>query len=324
METKSGPSSIEYIEDPYFNPQDSTATPSLDEIDSIESDDDEIETRESQTELDLFDYRSVGDKFNSLELNDDSLNIETEFYMDCNSNGGILKYIKVFRKDDKKQVRVIYSDLTKPFMAKMSNDDNFKNYLGFTLQSIHDSYKLNQFFSKKVTYFKKMFRPAEEAFGTGEDHFAGMNADEADRQRLIWEAELAKIEEEIATLRSVLASKVRTSNDLKRKLGITVWREISEDVNQGIKNVKESNVYQKTSGILSGITESVTSKIGQMRHSESFQKMGSAIENVKTKVTSRSSSIQSLDEAINQHQGAGSTRSSTATSPTIPENKPIV
>lgn len=134
MDTKSGPNSIEYIEDPYFNPQDSTATPSLDEIDSIESDnDDEIETRESsQTELDLFDYRSVGDKFNSLELNDDSLNIETEFYMDCNSNGGILKYIKVFRKDDKKQVRVIYSDLTKPFMAKMSNDDNFKNYLGFT------------------------------------------------------------------------------------------------------------------------------------------------------------------------------------------------
>lgn len=42
--------------------------------------------------------------------------------------------------------------------------------------------------------------------------------------------------------------------------------------------------YQKTSGILSGITESVTSKIGQMRHSESFQKMGSAIENVKVSI----------------------------------------
>lgn len=55
--------------------------------------------------------------------------------------------------------------------------------------------------------------------------------------------ELARIEEEITTLRTVLASKVRRQSELKRKLGISVWREISDDMNQGIKNVKESDVY---------------------------------------------------------------------------------
>lgn len=54
--------------------------------------------------------------------------------------------------------------------------------------------------------------------------------------------ELARVEEEIATLRTVLNSKVRLASELKRKLGITVWKEISDDVNQGLKNVKESQV----------------------------------------------------------------------------------
>lgn len=54
--------------------------------------------------------------------------------------------------------------------------------------------------------------------------------------------ELARVEEEITTLRTVLQSKIRHSSELKRKLGITVWKEITDDVSQGLKNVKESNV----------------------------------------------------------------------------------
>lgn len=43
-----------------------------------------------------------------------------------------------------------------------------------------------------------------------------------------------------------MASKTRHASDLKRKLGITVWKEITDDMNQGIKNVKESSVYVMT------------------------------------------------------------------------------
>ncbi|XP_023244897.1 uncharacterized protein LOC106647942 [Copidosoma floridanum] len=169
---------------------------------------------------------------------------------------------------------------------------------------------------------------------------------------------ISQIEDEIQTLREVLASKVSTAHLLKRKLGISVWKELSEDVGQGLKNVKESHVYQnvgekfgqftrtvsenslfqktesvfkstaeKTTSILGGFGSGLSMKIGQMRNSDSFrsleEKVGSAYENVKGRVTpSRSNSTQSFDEALRE---AGASRRTSAapsvTSPTIPEEK---
>lgn len=74
------------------------------------------------------------------------------------------------------------------------------------------------------------------------DELAGLSIEEQERQKAEWSQELSRVEEEITTLRTVLASKVRHSSELKRKLGITVWKEITDDLNQGVKNVKESNV----------------------------------------------------------------------------------
>ena len=47
-------------------------------------------------------------------------------------------------------------------------------------------------------------------------------------------------EDEIQTLRQVLAARVKHAQDLKRRLGVTVWREFSDDLSSQIKNVKES------------------------------------------------------------------------------------
>ncbi|EFA03393.2 Uncharacterized protein F13E6.1-like Protein [Tribolium castaneum] len=186
--------------------------------------------------------------------------------------------------------------------------------------------------------------PTEEAIPVDNhvvNDLSSLSNEEKERQQALWNEELAQIEDEIATLRTVLASKMRRSAELKRNLGITVWKEVSEDINQGLKNVKESNVYQtveskvgqvtkavtdapiyqKTTSLIGGITGNITNKIGQMRHSESFrsieEKVGSAYENVKTKVVSRSNSQQSLDEAGRSRSG------SVVTSPTIPEDKPL-
>lgn len=186
----------------------------------------------------------------------------------------------------------------------------------------------------------------EDAFAAGGDPRTYADGDLTEEELLKkqeeWKAELAQIEDEIATLRTVLAAKVRRSAELKRNLGITVWKEVSEDINQGIKNVKDSNVYQtveckvgqvtkavtdapiyqKTTSLIGGLTAGVTNKLGQMRHSESFksfeEKAASAMESVKTKVgsVSRSGSQQSLND-IRSRSG------SIATSPTIPEDKPI-
>ncbi|XP_063548457.1 tumor protein D54 isoform X3 [Cydia strobilella] len=186
------------------------------------------------------------------------------------------------------------------------------------------------------------------------DELVGLTPEQAEQLRAEWSRELARVDDEIATLRTVLNSKMRQSSELKRKLGITVWKEITEDVNQGFKNVKESQVYQsietrvaaltqavteapiyqktesvikstaeKTTSILGGITAGVSTKLGQMRNSESFrsieERVGSAYENVKGKVASRSNSTQSFDEALRDASRAASG----AASPTIPEHQPL-
>ncbi|XP_015835836.1 uncharacterized protein F13E6.1 isoform X2 [Tribolium castaneum] len=280
--------SLDYIEDPYFNPQTSTATPSLDEFDY-----DVLET-----ELELFDLRQLDfdeANCNSLPHCDESVNVEAEFFNVKRANAIIRAF---FKKDFKRQVRVTYCDLTKPYLAKLPKDNNFRKYLDISGD--------------------------EEAIPVDNhvvNDLSSLSNEEKERQQALWNEELAQIEDEIATLRTVLASKMRRSAELKRNLGITVWKEVSEDINQGLKNVKESNVYQKTTSLIGGITGNITNKIGQMRHSESFrsieEKVGSAYENVKTKVVSRSNSQQSLDEAGRSRSG------SVVTSPTIPEDKPL-
>lgn len=84
----------------------------------------------------------------------------------------------------------------------------------------------------------------EEAMAA--DHVAPdlshLTPEEKEQQEKMWKEELAQVEDEIVTLRTVLQSKMRRSAELKRNLGITFFKEVSEDFNQGIKNVKESNV----------------------------------------------------------------------------------
>jgi hypothetical protein len=53
--------------------------------------------------------------------------------------------------------------------------------------------------------------------------------------------QLLQVEYEIQTMRQVLTSKLRKSSELKRKLGITAWGEFSNDISQGLRNVKETS-----------------------------------------------------------------------------------
>lgn len=185
--------------------------------------------------------------------------------------------------------------------------------------------------------------PVDMSPDSGFNELHGLTPEEQERQRQEWQQELAKVEEEIQTLRQVLASKVRMSQELKRKLGISAWKEFQDDMSQGIRNVKESNVYQKTesvikttaektSSLLGGFGSSVSTKLGQLKNSESFrsfeERVGSAYENVKTKVvTSRSNSTQSFDEALREAEANRKSNSSSvaspATTPSIPEDRPL-
>ncbi|XP_035729021.1 serine/threonine-protein kinase pakF-like isoform X3 [Vespa mandarinia] len=319
--------SLEYEEDAYYS--NSTTTPSFDDIDELCDDADEIF---------VHCWRDSNGEIDEIVVDDVNFTIEPELLKpeEVGKSG-----LRGFRK--KRSVRVIFQDFSKPYLAKIINSQNYKKLLELVKgedASLHPAGSLS---------------PSAD---NAANELQGLTLEEQENQKAIWNAELAKIEEEINTLRHVLASKVRVSQELKRKLGISVWKELTDDVNQGLKNVKESQVYQnvgeklgqfskaitdnslfqktesvfkstaeKTTSILGGFGSGISMKLGQMRNSDSFrsleERVGSAYENVKTKVVpSRSNSTQSFDDALREAEATRrASAAPSATSPTIPEDK---
>ncbi|KAF8785284.1 tumor protein D54-like isoform X2 [Argiope bruennichi] len=172
-----------------------------------------------------------------------------------------------------------------------------------------------------------------------------------------WKIELAKTEEEIATLRQVLSVKVKYAQDLKRKLGITPWKELKDDVEQSLRNIQETPamkevggrlvewnsaitsapIYQRTSqtvktaaekttSVLGVLGASVSKKLGEVKNSSTFrsfeERMGSAYTNVRSRMgTPRSTSLYNFDDAVRAPDRRGV--ASSASTPTIPERGPI-
>ncbi|KAK3087656.1 hypothetical protein FSP39_008818 [Pinctada imbricata] len=141
------------------------------------------------------------------------------------------------------------------------------------------------------------------------------NMTEEEKQRQIeeWKDELARVESEIQTLRQVLGSKVRYASELKRKMGITPFQELKQDIQIGIKSIQSSGAYQKTSSamktasektnaVVSSAASAVGKKLGDIRSSDTFKSMeervGGAYASVKAKVTGSKSESESFEEAL--------------------------
>lgn len=110
-------SSIEFIEDPYFNPQDTSHTPSLDDLDGLELDD--------------YDWlEDLSPPSYHIHDDDEFLNVEAEFVNVKKANNIIKTF---FKRKFSRQVRVTYCDLTKPYLAKLPKDSNFRKFLDITI-----------------------------------------------------------------------------------------------------------------------------------------------------------------------------------------------
>ncbi|XP_040187190.1 tumor protein D54 isoform X3 [Rana temporaria] len=98
------------------------------------------------------------------------------------------------------------------------------------------------------------------------------------------QADLAKVEEEIQTLRQVLAAKERYSAEIKRKLGQTPLNQLKANLSKGLHDVQMSNAYVKTSEKLGEWNEKVTQsdvyKKTQETLSTAGQKTTAALSNV--------------------------------------------
>ncbi|KAH8277821.1 hypothetical protein KR018_007996 [Drosophila ironensis] len=357
--SESEPNSLEFIEDSYLpGIDDLTSTPSLDpeatdpalDWDGECPEESEAELYLRNLTLDQIFYDVDSDYANSLELQA----VETEFIgaklANQTPSASLAKRfrLKFLTKRTMRDVKVTFIDFSKPYLAKISNSENYKRFLNIG--------------QKDNT--ANLSEPASPAASVASAEiaaeFAALTVEEKEQRRAEWSQELARVEEEINTLRTVLASKTRHASDLKRKLGITVWKEVTDDVNQGLRNIKESTVFQsveqsvgtftkavheaplyqrtesvlkstgeKTASVFGSITSGISSKLSQMKNSESMRSIeasvGSAYENVKvsyehnnfmcqshaTKVTSRSGSVSSFPDALDENNTSSGLNSPT-------------
>ncbi|KAM5304163.1 tumor protein D54 isoform 3-T3 [Glossophaga mutica] len=97
---------------------------------------------------------------------------------------------------------------------------------------------------------------------------------EAEEEEL--RAELSKVEEEIITLRQVLAAKERHCGELRRKLGLSALEGLRQNLTRSWHDVQGSPAYkktqetlaqagQKTSAALSTVGSALSRKLGDMR-----------------------------------------------------------
>ncbi|KAM6248378.1 tumor protein D54 isoform 2-T2 [Porphyrio hochstetteri] len=139
-------------------------------------------------------------------------------------------------------------------------------------------------------------------------------------------SELAKVEEEIGTLRQVLAAKERHCGELKRKLGLTPLDGLKQNLSKSWHDVQVSNAYvktseklgewndkvtqsdfykktqetlsqagQRTSAALSNVGSVISRKLGDMRNSATFKSFEDRVGTIKSRVVgSRENSTDSL------------------------------
>uniref|UniRef100_A0A8B9M1C3 TPD52 like 2 n=1 Tax=Accipiter nisus TaxID=211598 RepID=A0A8B9M1C3_9AVES len=146
-------------------------------------------------------------------------------------------------------------------------------------------------------------------------------------------SELAKVEEEIGTLRQVLAAKERHCGELKRKLGLTPLDGLKQNLSKSWHDVQVSNAYvktseklgewndkvtqsdfykktqetlsqagQKTSAALSNVGSVISRKLGDMRNSATFKSFEDRVGTIKSRVVG---SRENSTEGLNSPSGAG-------------------
>ncbi|XP_053309689.1 tumor protein D54 isoform X10 [Spea bombifrons] len=106
----------------------------------------------------------------------------------------------------------------------------------------------------------------------------GLTEAEAEELR----AELVKVEEEILTLRQVLAAKEHHATELKRKLGQTPLNQLKMNLSRSLQEVQMSTAYkktqetlshagQRTTAALSNVGTAISRRLGDMSSSYSIR-----------------------------------------------------
>ncbi|XP_053309693.1 tumor protein D54 isoform X14 [Spea bombifrons] len=121
----------------------------------------------------------------------------------------------------------------------------------------------------------------------------GLTEAEAEELR----AELVKVEEEILTLRQVLAAKEHHATELKRKLGQTPLNQLKMNLSRSLQEVQMSTAYkktqetlshagQRTTAALSNVGTAISRRLGDMRNSPTFKSFEERVGSLKNRASS--------------------------------------
>ncbi|KAG7316399.1 hypothetical protein KOW79_019940 [Hemibagrus wyckioides] len=147
--------------------------------------------------------------------------------------------------------------------------------------------------------------------------------------------ELTKLEDEIATLKQVLASKEKHHAELKHRLGMSTLSELKQNLSRSWNDVQSSTVYKKTSETLSTAGQKTTAafsnlgtaisrKLGDMRNLQSFKsfedKVETTVSNIKSKVGGNASGGNFEDVLSSAAQASAQNNGSSASANNLSEN----
>ncbi|XP_040282896.1 tumor protein D53 isoform X2 [Bufo bufo] len=125
--------------------------------------------------------------------------------------------------------------------------------------------------------------------------------------------ELTKLEDEIVTLRQVLAAKEKHLAEIKHKLGANMMNELKQNFSRGWHDVQTHSAYKKTqetlsqagmkaSAAITNVGSAIGKKLGDMRNSPTFKSFEERVENtvttLKAKVGSTNQTQGSFEEVL--------------------------
>ena len=109
---------------------------------------------------------------------------------------------------------------------------------------------------------------------------AVLSDEDQEKQREDWREELEMTEKEILTLMQVIGAKEEQARHLKRRLGVTAWAELSEELVVGVKTLQESSLQiaqsmesagSRTARAVSGYLQVWSSMVGETYRGSQFQ-----------------------------------------------------
>ncbi|KAL1788972.1 tumor protein D55 [Sigmodon hispidus] len=125
----------------------------------------------------------------------------------------------------------------------------------------------------------------ETSASTYESHPAS-EPDLTEAEQMELKSELTKLEEEIQTLRDVLAAKEKRYRELRRKLGCVTLVGLRQHLSKSWHDVQASNICmkQKTSTALSSVGSAVCRKLEDMKKSSTFRSLEGLMGTMKSRV----------------------------------------